>query len=297
MADDAPELSALAANVRKLGRICPWTAKQKVDDMLYWTRREILEVEEVLRRDDEEHRRANLTAELGDVLFDVLMAIEVAGRDHGLEIGEVCASANAKLRRRSPYIFPDGEPVASVAEAEAAWLKGKAAEKSDGAAVGAPPSTSAPPRAGSPAKKAAGEAAAPPPAAAAEKVSGAPATPPRSAPPPPDAASPPPLSPPVAAAAAASPSVNLLAPPPLLPPHPTVAKVIEAAASLPPFSPPSAQTFAPKRGAPSGAKDGGDRGDGGDLDVGLSEWEREFARDARERGKRDPDDSSDEDEW
>jgi NTP pyrophosphatase (non-canonical NTP hydrolase) len=39
----------LAALVSRLGVECPWTKEQHAMDMLYYTRKECLEVEEVLR--------------------------------------------------------------------------------------------------------------------------------------------------------------------------------------------------------------------------------------------------------
>ena len=70
-----------------------------------------------------------LVKELGDVLFDVLMMIQVAGRAHPAVTLQSCAaSACKKLERRSPYLF-SGVPVTSLAEAEAAWQAGKQSER------------------------------------------------------------------------------------------------------------------------------------------------------------------------
>jgi hypothetical protein len=41
--------SSLRDLVGRLGRECPWTKAQRTHDMLYYTRKECLEVEEVLR--------------------------------------------------------------------------------------------------------------------------------------------------------------------------------------------------------------------------------------------------------
>ena len=45
----ADSYSTLRDLVGRLGRECPWTKEQRAHDMLYYTRKECLEVEEVLR--------------------------------------------------------------------------------------------------------------------------------------------------------------------------------------------------------------------------------------------------------
>ena len=136
----ATSLDTLATLVGRLGRECPWTKSQNTADMLYWTRKECLEVEEVLRT--KEVDGDELTKELGDVLFDVLMMIEVSGRDRPAITLESCAaSACGKLRRRSPYLFFGSVP-ATVEEAEAAWQAGKQLEQTEAGAQPMPPPAS-----------------------------------------------------------------------------------------------------------------------------------------------------------
>jgi hypothetical protein len=80
--------------------------------------------------------------QLGDVLFDVLMMIEVSRRDHpNVTLEACCASACAKLERRAPYLF--GAPAMTIAEAEAAWQAGKSKEVSGASAAPAAPAASA----------------------------------------------------------------------------------------------------------------------------------------------------------
>ena len=43
-------LNSLTANVGALGVECPWTRRQKTADMLFYLRKELLEVEEELRK-------------------------------------------------------------------------------------------------------------------------------------------------------------------------------------------------------------------------------------------------------
>ena len=70
----AAPLARLGGLVEELGLRCPWTAAQRAGDMLYYTRRELLEVEEVLRK---EQGDARLAGEVGDALFDALLLAQV----------------------------------------------------------------------------------------------------------------------------------------------------------------------------------------------------------------------------
>ena len=126
-------MNELAAIVDKLGQECPWTKAQRTADMLFWLRKEIIEVEEVLRSSNRD--TAKLTKELGDCLFDVLMAVECTRREYPeVTLQAVQASAVEKVKRRCPYVFGDSVPASTVAEAEAAWqaAKGREQRSADG---------------------------------------------------------------------------------------------------------------------------------------------------------------------
>ena len=125
----ADSLVQLAELVSRLGVECPWTKAQGTQDMLFYTRKECLEVEECFRA--KELDKTHLTKELGDVLFDVLMMIEVTHREHREVTVQACAaSACQKLRKRSPYLF-GGAAVKTLEEAEQAWQAGKLGEQSE----------------------------------------------------------------------------------------------------------------------------------------------------------------------
>jgi NTP pyrophosphatase (non-canonical NTP hydrolase) len=101
--------------------------------MLFYLRKELIEVEEELRKDEIDGTA--LADELGDVLFDALMLIEVTQRTVPQVSLEACAaSANRKLRRRCPYIF-GGATASTIEEAEAAWQAAKRAERETEAAA------------------------------------------------------------------------------------------------------------------------------------------------------------------
>ncbi|KAL1504378.1 hypothetical protein AB1Y20_010784 [Prymnesium parvum] len=127
------KLELLAATVDRLGAECPWTAAQKSEDMMHYLRKECLEVEEVLlgarsRPVD----KANLTQELGDVLFDVLLLIRVSARDHGIDLESCCTSAVEKIERRCPYLSDPALRAATASDATRLWSQAKLAEQTAG---------------------------------------------------------------------------------------------------------------------------------------------------------------------
>jgi len=84
---------------------CPWSAARTTGEFLPYLSSEIEEVQEALEdlrlSTDEERQRAtqHLTAELGDLLFDALMAVRLAERDHeGVTLEAVALAAARKVR-------------------------------------------------------------------------------------------------------------------------------------------------------------------------------------------------------
>jgi len=90
---------------------CPWTSEQTCAAIMPWMRSEVSEVLEALVWYDmaapEEKERAakHLTSELGDLLFDVLLAARLAERDiPGVSIEAASAAAALKIKGRTPYM-------------------------------------------------------------------------------------------------------------------------------------------------------------------------------------------------
>ena len=129
----------LIACVARLGRDCPWTAEQTAPSMLRFLREECAEAEEALG--DASASPEAIASELGDILFNALLAIEVHARDQqtaaspegeaaraALSIDAVARSAVDKLRRRYPPLFDGSLRGLSAGDANRIWSKGKAAE-------------------------------------------------------------------------------------------------------------------------------------------------------------------------
>jgi len=99
-------LLELVAIMDRLRTQCPWDARQTHDSLAPYLLEETYEALEALER----HDMADLRAELGDVLLQVLFHARVAAErtdGTGFTIDDVAAGIAAKLIRRHPHVFAD----------------------------------------------------------------------------------------------------------------------------------------------------------------------------------------------
>src|ERR671931_1220009 len=109
----ASEASARAATAverldevtRRLRRECPWDREQDERSIVPHTVEEAYELADAAERGDD----AKLIDELGDVLFQVhFLALLLEERGAG-DLAEVAEAMSAKLIRRHPHVFGQGE--------------------------------------------------------------------------------------------------------------------------------------------------------------------------------------------
>lgn len=107
---------------------CPWDAAQTHDSLAKYLVEESYETLEAIDARDRDH----LAEELGDVLLQVLFHARVAAEDQHepFDIDDVAGGLVAKLIRRHPHVFADGD-ASTPDEVESSWEQIKAAEKSD----------------------------------------------------------------------------------------------------------------------------------------------------------------------
>lgn len=97
---------ALTTTMTRLRRDCPWDRVQTHASLRRYLIEESHEVLAALDAEDAEE----LCGELGDLLFQVWFHAEVASEaDGGFDMADVLESVNAKLVRRHPHVFGDGE--------------------------------------------------------------------------------------------------------------------------------------------------------------------------------------------
>ena len=116
---------------------CPWTASESCRRILPWLMSEVDEVDEALdwvelakSSGEEDRAAAHLTSELGDLLFDALMAVRLAQRDvPGVTVEGAARAAAAKIRGRTPYMPQWRQGDASASTAADAMRHWKAAKQ------------------------------------------------------------------------------------------------------------------------------------------------------------------------
>ncbi len=111
----------------RLRRECPWDARQTHESLAPYLIEETYEALEAI----EQHDRAALREELGDVLLQVMFHARIAAEradGTGFDIDDVAEQIAAKLIRRHPHVFADVS-VDGADEVTRNWDAIKAAER------------------------------------------------------------------------------------------------------------------------------------------------------------------------
>ncbi|MHB1596688.1 MAG: MazG family protein [Streptosporangiaceae bacterium] len=120
-------LLRLVAIMDRLRRECPWDARQTHESLASYLLEETYEALEAI----EQHDRAALREELGDVLLQVMFHARIAAEradGTGFDIDDVAEQIAAKLIRRHPHVFADVS-VDGADEVTRNWDAIKAAER------------------------------------------------------------------------------------------------------------------------------------------------------------------------
>eukprot|EP00316_Scyphosphaera_apsteinii_P001736 CAMPEP_0119315260 /NCGR_PEP_ID=MMETSP1333-20130426/35051_1 /TAXON_ID=418940 /ORGANISM="Scyphosphaera apsteinii, Strain RCC1455" /LENGTH=290 /DNA_ID=CAMNT_0007320559 /DNA_START=160 /DNA_END=1032 /DNA_ORIENTATION=+ len=116
---------------------CPWTGEQSVQSMIGCMREELVELNDALEAHAHgvESALEEVKTELGDVLFNAEMMVQLASRDLGPDVDPGCvfSAAARKIKRRTPYMRWTQENACRIAtvtreEAMAQWKDAKASE-------------------------------------------------------------------------------------------------------------------------------------------------------------------------
>ena len=103
---------------------CPWDRSQTHSSIAHNMLEEAYEAVDAIEHDDAAHLRE----ELGDVLLQVVLQAQIAADAGEFTIDDVCADINAKMIRRHPHVFGEGE-AADANEVLSLWEQVKLAEK------------------------------------------------------------------------------------------------------------------------------------------------------------------------
>ena len=113
--------------VQRLRRECPWDRKQTLSSIKHLYIEEAYELSEALDAGDGQR----IEEEFGDLLYIVLMGIEIAAEAGLTDYEKVQERASQKLIRRHPHVFGETE-VSGEDQVLVNWEKIKEAEKGEG---------------------------------------------------------------------------------------------------------------------------------------------------------------------
>lgn len=103
--DQLEDLLYLMARLRDPETGCPWDVEQDYKSIAPSTIEEAYEVVDAIEREDFVHLRE----ELGDLLFQVIFYSQLAQEQQRFDFNTVVEDLTAKLIRRHPHVFPDGD--------------------------------------------------------------------------------------------------------------------------------------------------------------------------------------------
>ena len=124
--DPLRRLEEVVARLRDPQGGCPWDLEQTHQSLVPYVLEEAHEVADAIRYGDDSH----LKEELGDLLLQVVLHARITGEDNRFDLNAVAEAISAKLIRRHPHVFADGE--ASDSEAvRRSWEAIKASERGE----------------------------------------------------------------------------------------------------------------------------------------------------------------------
>ena len=126
-------LRALSARLRAPDG-CPWDREQTLESLTTYIIEEAYEVVDAV----EGHDARDLAAELGDLLFQIVFAAQVAEERGWFDALDVCRMIHAKMVARHPHVFGDVE-VTSAQDVVRNWEALKQREQRAGGALAGVP--------------------------------------------------------------------------------------------------------------------------------------------------------------
>jgi ATP diphosphatase len=120
------DLIEIMARLRTPGSGCPWDLAQNFLSIAPYTIEEAYEVADAIERSDLD----DLKDELGDLLLQVVFHSRMAEEIGRFEFADVVEAITAKMIRRHPHIFADGQAT-DAAQVKLRWNDIKAEEKAE----------------------------------------------------------------------------------------------------------------------------------------------------------------------
>src|ERR1700712_5836933 len=127
---DISKLLEIMAALRTPVAGCPWDLEQDFASIAPYTVEEAYEVVDAIAR----HDLGDLCDELGDLLLQVVFHARMAEEQNAFAFGDVVQAITAKMIRRHPHVFADGNGNLTTPGVKSAWERIKAEEKAERAA-------------------------------------------------------------------------------------------------------------------------------------------------------------------
>jgi MazG family protein len=119
------DIAVLLEVMKRLRQGCPWDRVQTFDTIAPYTIEEAYEVASCIA--DKDFKA--LPGELGDLLFQVVFHARMAEEEGRFDFGAVVEAVTAKMIRRHPHVFGDGNARNDPHSQKLAWEELKAAER------------------------------------------------------------------------------------------------------------------------------------------------------------------------
>ena len=109
---------------------CPWDRKQTTESMIKYLQDELLELEEAVAKKD----YPNLEEEVGDILFSLVLLVQIAGEESAktgteeVKFKNVLDKIEEKIISRHTWVFGD-DKAETAEEALALWKANKEKER------------------------------------------------------------------------------------------------------------------------------------------------------------------------
>jgi len=105
---------------------CPWDLQQDFQSLIPYTIEEAYEVADAIER----HNIADLQAELGDLLFQIIFYSQLAEEQNSFNFDDVVQAISDKLTRRHPHVFA-GTTVTDAEHQTIEWERIKQQERAE----------------------------------------------------------------------------------------------------------------------------------------------------------------------
>lgn len=125
-------VAEFVAVMRRLRAECPWKQEQTHRSLVRYLLEETYETVDAIDDAEASGDFGHLAEELGDLLLQVVFHAVIAEERGDFDLDDVARGITAKMRRRNPHVFDEGDDADLTAEqVDERWQRIKAAERGE----------------------------------------------------------------------------------------------------------------------------------------------------------------------